>query len=141
MDWSMLCRLHAAPTLLMTGVIWIIQAVHYPLMLRVGQPGFAAYEQEHCRRIGPIVLPTMCAEAVLASWLWLEAAPVQKAACTAGLGLLAAIWGSTFLLQVPCHRQLERGYDEAAIRRLVRTNWIRTVGWTLRAALAVLLLG
>jgi hypothetical protein len=36
-----------------------------------------------------------------------------------GLVLLAAIWISTAVLQVPCHRKLTAGYDPAAARRLV----------------------
>jgi hypothetical protein len=55
----------------------------------------------------------------------------------AGLALLAVVWLSTALLQVPCHRRLERGFDGAVVRRLVSTNWIRTLAWTLRAMLAL----
>ena len=54
--------LHAIPTLLMTGVIWIIQVVHYPLYRRVGADAFADYEREHCARIAFVVLPLMVAE-------------------------------------------------------------------------------
>ena len=35
---------------------------------------------------------------------------------------------------------MNQGFDAAVHRRLVRTNWIRTVGWTLRGALAVAML-
>ena len=40
------------------------------------------------------------------------------------------IWLSTMVLQVPCHRRLETGFDAAVARRLVRTNWVRTFAWT-----------
>ncbi len=49
--------------------------------------------------------------------------------------LLAAVWASTAILQVPQHRRLERGFDAEAHRRLVRTNWIRVAGWSFRALL------
>jgi hypothetical protein len=58
----------------------------------------------------------------------------------AGAVLLAAIWLSTFAMQVPLHGQLAQGFDEAAHTALVRSNWIRTIGWSLRAALAAWLL-
>jgi hypothetical protein len=54
----------------------------------------------------------------------------------AGAVLLACIWLSTFAVQVPLHAQLGQGFDEATHQALVRSNWIRTVGWTLRCALA-----
>jgi hypothetical protein len=57
-----------------------------------------------------------------------------------GLVLLVLIWGSTLALQVPQHRRLERGFDAAAHRRLVRTNWIRTFAWTARGIIALALL-
>jgi hypothetical protein len=44
------------------------------------------------------------------------------------------------VLQVPCHRTLERGFDPAVARRLVATNWIRTVCWSLRLLVALALL-
>ena len=53
-----------------------------------------------------------------------------------GIALLFIIWVSTALLQVPCHGQLANGFDNKVHRQLVLTNWIRTVCWTLRGALA-----
>lgn len=59
-----------------------------------------------------------------------------------GLALLAVVWASTILVQVPLHRRLSGGYDGAAVTRVVQTNWVRTTAWTLRVGVAgVLLLG
>ena len=52
-----------------------------------------------------------------------------------GIGLIAFIWASTFLLQVPAHSQLASGFDERSWRMLVRSNWLRTVAWSARAGL------
>ena len=131
---------HAVPTLLMTGVIWIIQVVHYPLYRRVGAEGFADYEREHCARISFVVLPLMLLELLCAAALVVSPPPVSGPLPWAGLALLAVVWGSTFLLQVPCHRALERGFDARAASRLVATNWIRTVAWSLRSCVALALL-
>jgi hypothetical protein len=54
-----------------------------------------------------------------------------------GLALTAVIWISTFAVQVPLHRKLADGFDVHTHRVLVRSNWIRTVAWTMRAAIAV----
>ncbi len=58
-----------------------------------------------------------------------------------GVALLVGVWLSTALVQVPIHRRLSASGipDETDLRRLVRTNWIRTVAWSLRAPLALAL--
>jgi hypothetical protein len=38
------------------------------------------------------------------------------------------------------HARLGQGADEAALRRLVRTNWIRTLAWTARGVLVLWML-
>jgi hypothetical protein len=128
---------HAAATLFMTGVIWFVQVVHYPLFGRVGAQEFAAYAREHADRTGRVVGPAMAVELALA--LALAARAGAGALAWAGLALLAVIWGSTALVQVPLHRRLAAGPDHAAQRRLVRTNWIRTAAWTARAVIATML--
>jgi uncharacterized membrane protein YkgB len=130
---------HTVSTLMMTGVIWFVQIVHYPLLADVGRQAFAYYEQRNTRATSYVVGPVMLTEAVSALTL-LVLAPGSRALAAAGLLLLVAIWLSTFLIQVPCHRTLERGFDVAVHRRLARWNWIRTAGWSLRAAVAIALL-
>lgn len=140
MDWDLLRVLHAVPTLCLTGLIWFVQIVHYPLYAAVGSEPFPAYEREHCRRTGLVVMPLMLAELALATWLWWSAPAAAAAAAMLGLALLAVVWGSTFLFQVPCHEQLSRTADEPTMRRLVASNWIRTAAWSARAGVAVWLL-
>jgi hypothetical protein len=41
---------------------------------------------------------------------------------------------------VPLHAKLGHGRDEAALRKLVSTNWIRTAAWSARLPLALMLL-
>ena len=130
-----------AVTLFMTGVIWIVQAVHYPLMAEVGVERFPRYERGHSRRITWVVAPPMLAEAVVAVVLVAQPPPqVPSLALWFGLGLVGAIWISTAFLQVPQHATLTAGFDARAHRRLVATNWVRTVAWTLRSALALWML-
>ena len=42
---------------------------------------------------------------------------------------------STALVQARLHTRLMDGYDAETIRRLIRTNWLRTLAWTLRGLL------
>jgi hypothetical protein len=129
---------HAAATWYMVGLIWFVQLVHYPLFGAVGERGFAAYATEHQRRTSWVVGPPMLAEAASAAWL--VAAPpagLERAPFVVGLALLAVVWLSTALAQVPRHTVLGRGYDARAHQTLVAGNWLRTVAWSARGALVL----
>jgi hypothetical protein len=124
-------------TLALTGLVWFVQVVHYPLFARVGTGSFAEYEREHTRRTTWLVMPLMLVEAfVVVALLLLD----PSAATVLGGLLLAGIWASTFLVQVPCHRVLEKGWSSPVHTRLVRSNWVRTALWTARSGIAVWLL-
>lgn len=136
---SLPAALHLAATLWMTGLVWCVQVVHYPLMSFVERSRHPHFAQQHARRIGWIVAPVMLLE--LATNILLAIQPsYHQAAWRTALVLLACIWISTFTLQVPLHNRLAHGFDETAHRKLVLTNWIRTLLWSARSILAVRLL-
>lgn len=141
MSETTLLLLHAGATLFMTGLIWFVQVVHYPLFALVGDAGFRRYSVEHQRRTSWVVTPVMLLELATAIGLLLQlpAGPPRLAA-SIGLGLLGGIWLSTVLIQVPLHRRLLAGYDAHRIAQLVHSNWFRTFSWTLRSMLALWLL-
>jgi hypothetical protein len=128
--------LNLAATLYLTGLIWTIQVVHYPLMNRVAPERFVEFHRQHGARISLVVIAPMVIELATAALLAIDPPPgVPAAATLTGLALVAVIWISTFAIQVPCHNRLGRGFDGATHRRLVLTNWLRTVTWTVRAVL------
>ena len=128
---------HAAATLYMTGIIWFVQLVQYPLFNRIGQERFAEYENNYTSRTGWVVGPAMLIELATAialiyfqhNWVpWI------------GFALLTVIWGSTIFRQIPQHKRLEKGFDATTQQKLVRTNWIRTLAWSARAVIALIIL-
>ncbi len=132
---------HLGSTGLMAGLIWFVQIVHYPLHAAVPAEAFVAYEREHVARTGRLVGPLMLVEAATVVALLVRPPDGLSAWMPgAGAGLLALLWISTFLVQVPMHRRLERGADVATVRRLVASNWIRTAAWSLRFGLAAWML-
>jgi hypothetical protein len=133
-----LLAVHAGATLFLVGLIWFVQMVHYPLFAAVGTAGFAAYAEAHAERTTWVVAPVMLIE--LVSALSLLRYRLPRAAVVAGVVLLAIVWASTFLLQVPRHGILAGGFDAAAHQGLVATNWLRTAAWTARGILALRLL-
>ena len=130
--------IHLGVTLVLVGLIWIVQVVHYPLFAGVGAGGWAAYEAAHQARITLVVGPLMVAE--LATAVWLVLAPpagVPAWAVLVGAGLVGVIWASTAFVQVPLHNALGGGFDPSAHARLVATNWVRTAAWTARGGLVL----
>lgn len=127
-----------AGALYMTGLIWFVQIVHYPLYARIDAASFVDYEKAHTRLTGLVVGPPMLVEAAGAiALLFRHPAAVPDWAAWVGFALLAVIWGATALVQVPCHQRLEEAFDAATHLRLVRSNWVRTAAWSARALLAL----
>jgi len=118
---------------ILTGLIWTIQLVHYPMLARSEEAVAAATYREHGRRIVWLVAPLMVLELAVSALLWL-AGPAEWWRI-AQFGLVGVIWIDTATVQVPLHRQLCVAHDPEAASRLVRSNWIRTGAWTLRLCL------
>lgn len=132
---------HFGATWAMLGVILVIQIVHYPLFSSVGASSFERYEALHTQRITWVVAPLMIAELITA--IMLVARPPSSVSATllwTGLALLAAIWLSTAFVQVPLHRELASGFEATAHRKLLATNWVRTIAWLLRAAVTAVMM-
>ena len=127
---------HLVATLVMVGVIWFVQVVHYPLFAAVGAADSRAYAAEHGRRTTWVVAAPMLAELGTGlALVWRRPAVMPAAWAWLGVALLAAVWASTAGLQVPRHAELAAGFDARAHRRLVRGNWLRTAAWTARGVL------
>lgn len=135
--WILL--LNAAATLYMTGLIWFVQVVHYPLFAKVGAEGFASYERSHAQLTNWVVTVPMLMEFATACLLLaVRPANVSRLEAWIGVSLVVAIWASTWLLQVPRHGQLATGFDAQAHHALVLTNWIRTLAWSARGLLVLM---
>lgn len=130
-----------AATLVMVGVIWFVQVVHYPLLSVVPVESAASTAVEHQRRTSYVVGLPMAVEGVstlgvlvmtpdAVSW-WLP---------WVGAILLAVALGSTVLLSVPRHARMASAPDAQVGRELVTTNWPRTIAWTLRGVVCVVML-
>jgi hypothetical protein len=129
-----LLPIHLAVTAIMTGIIWFVQVIHYPWFHEVPAEKFRAYHQRYTDRMGRLVGPIMLIELVTGVMLaWM----LGGALMIANLVGIIALWLSTFFLQVPCHNRLSAGYDADIHRRLVTSNWIRTVIWTARLLLLI----
>jgi len=133
--------LQVLATVFMTGVIWYVQLVHYPLMAGWPHGDFPRWEAAHREQTGLVVVPAMLAEglAVVVILAWRPVGVPARLAWS-GAALLLAIWASTFAIQVPLHEQLSSAWDDAAHARLVQSNWLRTALWSARVGVAIAML-
>jgi hypothetical protein len=131
---------NVASTLMLVGLIWFVQVVHYPQFARVGADRFTQYQSEHVRLTKWVVALPMLVEAVTSAVLaWKPPSQDLELACWGGLSMVIVIWVSTAVLQVPRHNALVAGFDSKAHRGLVLSNWIRTVAWSIRGVLVLFL--
>ncbi len=121
-------------TLPLAGLIWLVQLVVYPQFGRVGAVEFAAYHAAHSRGITYVVGPLMLGELVAASAWFLREVTLLA---FVGLAFVVIAWGVTALSSVPQHHVLSRGFEAPAHRRLVVTNWLRTLAWTARGIIVI----
>ena len=129
----------AAATLIMVGVIWMCQIAHYPLLSDVGD--LPRYQARNVRLttyvVGAPMLVELATAAVLLVW---RPSAIPFWTALVGIALVAVIWIATMVASVPMHERLGHGFDAAAHRRLVQTNWVRTIAWTARGALVLWML-
>lgn len=122
----------------MTGVVFFVAVVHYPLFAKVGAESFGAYHAAHAVRTTVVVMPLMLIEAL--SSVYLVVSPpigVERWLCIAGLAAVAVCWLITFLISVPQHNRLtSAGFDAPTHRGLCVFHWVRTAVWALHAVLA-----
>jgi hypothetical protein len=136
MPWML--RLHCGSTWLLVGLIWLVQLVIYPRFLRMNETEFLKFHFAECVGAGLVFAPLMVIEA--GTGVYFFYAGHREWLFFVGVGLIAAIWVSTAVVQAPMHaRLLVTGFDAGIIRRLIRTNWVRTIGWTARGVLVVLM--
>ncbi|KND52129.1 MAG: hypothetical protein AB198_02380 [Parcubacteria bacterium C7867-003] len=132
---------HYISTLIMTGAIWLAQLSQYPLLVYVGRRNFIRYEHEHINRISGVawfiiylelftsIILLLINDNIVPSYFWVS-----------GLFLIFLIWFATWSVQYPIHKKLEKGFDKTLHRKLVNSNWIRTITWTLRSLMLTYIL-
>jgi len=119
------------------GLIWTIQLVHYPAFLEIDPKSFSDFSETHSKSISFFVAPLMIVELLTGALLLTYSPSTQFFTNFIGILLL---WSCTFFLSVPCHQKLSKGKDIGTIKKLISTNWLRTIIWSLRTFLLLSIL-
>ncbi len=129
---------NVASGLMMAGIVWFVQLVHYPLFRAYSAEGYRLTMQHHQQRTAYVVIPIMLVElftsAIILIWTP-ETIPLRLAGINAAI--VAILWLLTFLVQAPLHRQLLDGPVEIVTKRLVYGNFLRVILWSVRAVTAL----
>ena len=127
--------IHLLATAMMVGVIWIVQIVHYPAFEFVEEKKFRDFALFHQQKITYIVGPIMLIEFMTGLYLL----PQLNLIFSASMVLLVGIWLVTFFFSVKEHNTLLSGRDEQSIKRLIKSNWLRTLLWNTRLVILTFL--
>ena len=128
----------------MTGVIWVIQLVHYPIFDAVERGPddqlWQHFGNRHRRSVSYVVGPFMLIEGVTGIWLVVDPPGGLSLVLPLIAGALMALaYGTTAFVSVPLHERLNSTFVDDTHRRLVSTNWIRTFAWTARGVVVAVI--
>lgn len=109
-------------------LIWLVQCIVYPSMRQWSHDRFTLVHSWYTKTITVFIVLLMPSQAALAI---VDLTITDSLYSLLQLVAITISWLVTFLISVPIHNRLRLGYDETAIDRLIETNWIRTVAWSM----------
>ena len=110
----------------LTGLIWLVQVLVYPNFCLVGKIEFKNFHEFHLNRITWVVAPVMGLELLSGILLFVKD---HSAFYLCNAFSIVVLWILTGLVNVPSHNYLLHE-EEITKRRLIVSNWPRTVLWT-----------
>lgn len=135
---------HLVATWFMVGLIWTIHVVHYPLFAYVGPDEYVAFQAEHVRRIGMVLLVPWAVEGICILALLVMAMRSKSRELLLPTLLGAAAMGVVLIMSgffsAPAHGKLADGFDADVHADLMRADLIRTIAWTMRGGISIWLL-
>lgn len=135
---------HLVATWFMVGLIWTIHVVHYPLFAYVGPDEYVAFQAEHVRRIGMVLLVPWAVEGICILALLVLSMRSKSRALLLPALLGAAAMGVVLIMSgffsAPAHGKLADGFDTSVHADLMRADLIRTIAWTIRGGISIWLL-
>jgi hypothetical protein len=125
------------------GMMTTLQLQHFALYPRVGKEAFRDYITANNKAaILPSILPALLLFVVTAMLTFIPQQVSSRSLVVASLLCNCINLISTGVWQAKLHGQLaQSGYREELVRKLVRTNWIRTSVLLVQAALATAAVG
>ena len=120
------------------GTMTTLQLQHYGIYPSVGRDGFARYMQANNRAaLLPAILPAMLLLLSSLALTFTRPRFMSAGEATLMLVLNCAQLASTFVWQRRLQAEMAlTGYDDAKVKLLLSTNWIRTLAFIVQAIFA-----
>ena len=116
-------------------LIWIVQLVVYPSFCHYSEAEIKYWHPIYTVQITYIVLPLMLSQ--LGAYIYMATRTTSWQIFLV-LALVVSTWLVTFLISVPLHSAIDQQADSMLPReKLIQTNWIRTILWTLILILSI----
>ena len=132
--------LQVLTTWTLLGILWFMQLVHYPLFKRIKE-NFVKYEKEHLKRTAAFLVPLLVIDFALNVMLVIS---LEKGPYTFLISFALAMniitWLSAFFFQIEQHQTLSTHFSKSIVHKLVKTNWVSTIAWTIKSALVCALI-
>ena len=110
-------------------LIWMVQLVIYPSFIYYDKKNLVKWHIKYTTNISYIVVPLMLGQSFIAIFQLFSNGSLITVAYFI---LVISSWLLTFILFVPTHSKISQGLtDSEMLRKLVRSNWLRTSIWTL----------
>jgi hypothetical protein len=123
-----------------TGSMWTMQLMHYPLYAKIGRSEFVNYiEGNNKRAIIPTIVPgvVIVLISLAVAFTTDHARPAAIVGAVASIGVAA----SSGRWQGRIHLALARdGYSAERVQQLVKTNWVRTILYTVALIAAAIVM-
>jgi hypothetical protein len=123
----------------LAGLTWYIQIVHYPLFTYIDRKSFLEYNIYHLKKSAYILFAPMLVEGVF-SIMFVFDYPINLSSLVplVCLGISTVIWLITFSKIVPLQDKLTSdGLDKEVIEDLIKQNWFRTIGWSIKLVIMI----
>jgi hypothetical protein len=142
-----LATLHFSAAVWMTATVWVMQMVHYPTFRTLGRTlprsEFIQFVQSHGFWISFLVMPAMFLELGISGYWFFTARDTGQSGSfiTLNFALVCLTWILTLAWSARAHQRFaQNGYDDATYQSLMRSNFARSLVWSLRLALLISLL-
>jgi hypothetical protein len=125
----------------LAAIAWTTRLVVYPMLFKTGRKRFLRAARYALTFLLILTGPLMLVELVATlGFIAVMSPAIERNLGWASLLLLAIAWGVTLFHHRPAARVLSRGFDPAAMRRLLCAQWVRAVVWSFRGVVAVMML-
>ena len=124
-----------------TAILWFMQIVHYPLLPYVDAGKWTQFSEKRRMFTTMVIYPLMAFEALTGIALILIATQSKTYGLLAtSIVLLIALLIYTLAYLNPQFKKINSPDDVANQQRFLKLHWVRTIGWTIRVMLFVLIL-